>query len=658
MFMCYFINESPFINKNYKDIFMKKNARISLMYFVSLFMTMILLEYLFFSGSPSKEIEYSQFVQDLNQGKIENVVISTDKIIGVYLPEDSVKADGLDQTSENLKLSGVPTPWRVGYRKLKDEIERQFYVVKVEDVDLVRKLDTSGINYKGTIESNWLGNFISNWVLPFAIMSLLFGAIMKKMGGKGKFDASSVLNVGGNKAKIYAADAKHLIHFDDVAGCDEAKQELTEVVDFLKNPDKYTTLGAKIPKGILLVGPPGTGKTLLAKAVAGEAGVLFYAMSGSDFVEMFVGVGAARVRDLFTQAKTKSPCIIFIDELDAIGKARSTNGMGGNDERENTLNQLLVEMNGFDDDSAVIVLAATNRPETLDKALLRPGRFDRQVQVDSPDLKGRMMILKVHAQKLKCNDDIDFKDIAAQTAGFVGADLANLCNEAALLAARGNSETVCHQHFLDAFERVIAGLEKKSTVINQDEKRVIAYHEAGHAIVGHFTKGANPVRKISIVPRGSGALGYVLQAPAEDRFIQNKTELLGNIKGLLGGRAAEQIIFNEVSTGASNDLEKVASIVDAMLTSYGMSDKAPNLSLKQAGQNNFLGNQSATKHISDSLEEALNEEALFIIETCYNETIALLNTHKEDLDKLAAILLEREILDEKDVIAILGEKVK
>ncbi|OHX65451.1 ATP-dependent zinc metalloprotease FtsH [Flammeovirga pacifica] len=657
---------------------MKNTTKFSIWYFLSILGGMLFLETLFFSGPNVKEMSYNQFRENLTEGKIEHIVISDDKIYGKMiktddslsveketpqLTESDTTKSRLENKSELWKVSpeGKSTPWsmRLSYEKRKEELARQFYVIKLEDQNLIGDLQDKGIDYKGVIENDWLGNFFSNWLIPFLILIFIWGFFMKRMskgGGMGG-GGNNYLNVGKSKAKIYAADAEHLHNFDDVAGCDEAKQELTEVVDFLKNSEKYTDLGAKIPKGILLVGPPGTGKTLLAKAVAGEAGVQFFALSGSDFVEMFVGVGAARVRDLFTQAKEKSPCIIFIDELDAIGKSRSSNGMSGNDERENTLNQLLVEMDGFAADQTVIVLGATNRPEILDKALLRPGRFDRQVQVDRPDLNGRLMILKVHSQKIKLGEDVNLDEIAAQTAGFVGADLANLCNEAALLAAREGNTEVQHQNFFDAFERVVAGLEKKNAVINKNEKRTVAYHEAGHAIVGHFTKGADPVRKVSIVPRGSGALGYVLQAPTEDRFLMSKEELIGKIKGLLGGRAAEEIKFGVVSTGASNDLEKVASIVRSMLTVYGMSDHFPNLSLQKEGQSSFLGNGGQSVRRSEDLEKQIDQESLAIIARCYEETKDFLRERNDDLEKLAGILLEKEILDESDVNRILGPRL-
>jgi cell division protease FtsH len=405
------------------------------------------------------------------------------------------------------------------------------------------------------------------------------------------------------------------------------------------------------------VGPPGTGKTLLARAVAGEAGVPFFNLSGSDFVEMFVGLGAARVRDLFKDAKTKAPCIIFIDELDAVGKNRSQGVyLGGNDERENTLNQLLTEMDGFDPQVGIIIIGATNRPEVLDPALLRPGRFDRQILVDRPDLTGRIEIFVVHTRDINLNDDINFHRLAAETPGFAGAEIANVCNEAALLASREGSNTVSHHNFQDAIERIIAGLEKKNRLINPHEREVVAYHESGHAIVGHLTPGADPVQKVSIIPRGIGALGYTLQTPLEDRFLMSQSELLGKIKGLLAGRAAEELVFGEVSTGASNDLEKVADIVKNMLTVYGMGKHLPNLSLVGKKQNPFLGQGPMLQHRSEKLEEIIDEETQEIIKACYENAKQILLKEQDKLERMAHILLEKEKIDEKDILDILGPR--
>jgi cell division protease FtsH len=408
----------------------------------------------------------------------------------------------------------------------------------------------------------------------------------------------------------------------------------------------------------MLVGPPGTGKTLLARAVAGEANVPFFNLSGSDFVEMFVGVGAARVRDLFKEAKAKAPCIIFIDELDAVGKSRAAGPyMGRNDERENTLNQLLSEMDGFDPQIGIIIMGATNRPEVLDPALLRPGRFDRQILVDRPDLIGRVRIFEVHTRDLTLKDDVDLHKLAAETPGFGGAEIANVCNEAALLASRKDQDQISQRHFQDAIERVIAGLEKKNKLINPHEREVVAYHESGHAIVGHFTVGADPVQKVSIVPRGIGALGYTLQTPLEDRFLMSRSELMGKIKGLLGGRAAEEIVFGEVSTGASNDLEKIAKIARNMITVYGMSKEAPNISLVDHQQDLFLGQGPGIMHHSEKLEQMIDDETQKIIQTCYADAKQILSDKRDKLEKMAQLLLEKEKMEEKEIVAILGPRV-
>jgi len=466
-----------------------------------------------------------------------------------------------------------------------------------------------------------------------------------------------VLNIGKNKAKIYAEDAKNKITFNDVAGIDEAVEEVKEIVSFLREPEKYTRLGAKLPKGVLLVGPPGTGKTLLARAVAGESGVPFFSISGSDFVEMFVGVGASRVRDLFKEAKAKAPCIIFIDELDAVGKSRGKGVYaGGYDERENTLNQLLTEMDGFDPQAGIIMIGATNRPEVLDAALLRPGRFDRQILVDRPDLSGRVQIFNVHARGLVLSDDVDLQKLAAETPGFAGAEIANLCNEAALLASRKGKEKISMSDFQDAIERVIAGLEKKNKIINPHERKIIAYHESGHALIGHFTTGADPVQKVSIVPRGMGALGYTLQTPLEDRYLMSRSELIGKIKGLLGGRASEEVVFEEISTGASNDLEKATNIAKTMITVYGMGERLPNISLVEQNQGGFLGQGPLIARHSDKFERIVDDEVLEIIGTCYKEVKEILQEHRDKLNKMAETLLEKENIDDKEINSILGPR--
>ncbi len=458
-----------------------------------------------------------------------------------------------------------------------------------------------------------------------------------------------VCSIGKSKAKVYVEGEAAKTTFADVAGVEEAKTELVEIVDFLKTPGRYTQIGARIPKGVLLVGPPGTGKTLLAKAVAGEAGVPFFSISGSEFVEMFVGVGSSRVRDLFEQAKKQAPCIIFIDELDAIGKSRSSNGFsGGNDEREQTLNQLLSEMDGFAaEDATVIVLAATNRPEILDPALLRPGRFDRQVLVDRPALSGREAILKIHAQKVKLGEDVDLRAIATRTPGFAGADLANLVNEAALLAARNERQTVAQEDFAEAIERVVAGLEKKSRVLNDKEKKIVAYHEVGHALVGSLMPGGGRVEKISIVSRGMAALGYTLQLPTEDRFLMDETELRGQIATLLGGRSAEEIVFNSVTTGASNDLQRATDLAEQMVTTFGMSKILGPLAYQQGTRPMFLndGMPNVRRSMSEETAQAIDREVKDIVETAHQQALDTLRQNRDLLETITMQLLETEAIE-------------
>jgi AFG3 family protein len=499
-------------------------------------------------------------------------------------------------------------------------------------------------------------SFLSNWLVQGVIMVILFAAvwifIMRRMsGGSGGGPGGQIFNIGKSKATLFDKEAQVTVTFNDVAGLEEAKQEVMEIVDFLKNPKKYTNLGGKIPKGALLVGSPGTGKTLLAKAVAGEAHVPFFSLSGSDFVEMFVGVGASRVRDLFRQAKDKAPCIIFIDEIDAIGRARGKNNIvGGNDERENTLNQLLVEMDGFGTDSGIIILAATNRPDVLDSALLRPGRFDRQVSIDKPDLNGREQIFKVHLKPLKLADDVDAKKLSAQTPGFAGAEIANVCNEAALIAARKNKEAVDMSDFQDAVDRVIGGLEKKNTLISPEEKRVVAYHEAGHAIAGWFLEHTDPLVKVSIVPRGVAALGYAQYLPNE-RFLVAKEELIDDMVLSMGGRVAEDIVFGKITTGALSDLERITRLAYGMVKIYGMNDKVGNLSFYDPqGENQF------SKPYSDVTAHLIDSEVRNLVEEVYAKTKELLIKHRDGLEKVALKLLEKEVLFQADLEELLGKR--
>jgi cell division protease FtsH len=572
---------------------------------------------------PVARVPYSLFVHEIEEGHVARVYIGQDQI--------------------TYQLKGV-TPDVPG-----DVIS----TTPIFDLNLPERLEKSGVEFAAAPvqKSGWFGTLLS-WVIP----PLIFVGIFQLFSRNGGGGAPGGLQIGKSKAKVYVEGEATKTMFADVAGVDEAKQELQEIVQFLKTPEKYTKIGAKIPKGVLLVGPPGTGKTLLAKAVAGEAGVPFFSISGSEFVELFVGVGSSRVRDLFEQAKKQSPCIIFIDELDAIGKARSSGGMyGGKDEREQTLNQLLTEMDGFGvDGTTVIVLAATNRPETLDQALLRPGRFDRQVLVDRPDKSGRLAILKIHAAKVTLDKSVDLETIATRTSGFAGADLANLVNEAALLAARAGRETVLLEDFAEAVERVVAGLEKKSRVLNENEKRIVAYHEVGHALVGALNSSSGKVEKISIVPRGMAALGYTLQLPTEDRFLLSKEEIEAQIATLLGGRSAEEIIFGSITTGASNDLQRATDLADKMVTSYGMSEVLGPLAY-QKQQNQFLGGMEMARNVSPATSEAIDKEIKTIVENAHAKALAILNANRDLLESISEKLLETEVIEGEFLTGLLAQ---
>ncbi len=542
--------------------------------------------------------------------------------------------------------------------QLKGENNQQGQVLSttpIFDLELPKRLEDKGVEFAATPppKNGWFFSLLG-WVVP----PLIFVAIWQFFLGRGG-GPQGALSINKSKARVYVEGESAKITFADVAGVEEAKTELVEIVDFLKTPQRFTQIGARIPKGVLLVGPPGTGKTLLAKAVAGEAGVAFFSISGSEFVELFVGAGAARVRDLFEQAKKKAPCIIFIDELDAIGKSRSSAGFyGGNDEREQTLNQLLTEMDGFAvGDATVIVLAATNRPETLDPALLRPGRFDRQVLVDRPDLSGREAILNIYAQKVKLGNDVDLHAIATRTPGFAGADLANLVNEAALLAARARRETVAQADFAEAIERVVAGLEKKSRVLNDKEKKIVAYHEVGHALVGALTPGSGKVAKISIVPRGMAALGYTLQLPTEDRFLMDEAELRGQIATLLGGRSAEEVVFGSITTGAANDLQRATDLAERMVTTYGMSKILGPLAYEKGQQANFLGDGSMNprRMVSDETAKAIDAEVKEIVETAHQQALDILKETRDLLEKIAQQILETEVIEGDELQNLLNQ---
>jgi len=582
----------------------------------------------FLVRSDSSVVPYSDFKALVASGEIVRIDMDVNYYTGYAAPTQ--RQDGRPGAGSSKVYKAVP----------------------VYDAEFTRLLDEKGVTYAAVSrEGNAVIGFVLNWILPFGLMFFLWRMLQKRLTGMG----SNVLSVGQNKAVIVAeGDVK--TRFADVAGVDEAKEELVEVVDFLKNPKKYTDIGGKIPKGVLLVGPPGTGKTLLARAVAGEAGVPFFRMSGAEFVEMFVGVGAARVRDLFKQAREKAPCIVFIDELDAIGKSRINGVMGGNDEREQTLNQLLVEMDGFDATSGLIILAATNRPDVLDPALLRPGRFDRQVGVDRPDIVGREAILDIHAKSVKLDPSTDLTKVARSTPGFVGADLANVVNEAALLAVRAGRKKVHQEDFEKAVEKIMTGLEKKSRVMNPDERRVIAYHEAGHAIVAAFTPGADPVQKVTIVPRGFGALGFTLQVPIEDRYIVTEDKLLGEIDVLMGGRAAEELTFGKVSTGAANDITRATDIARRMITDYGMSERFRNVALTKRGAG-LMGPQAEpmmTREYGEGTQAYIDETVAATVGARYAEALRVLESRRELLDLMAGELLEKETIDEARFKALVG----
>ena len=602
---------------------MDKKARFSLLYFLFIFLIMYLIQSLFFPGAHIQRVPYNEFRKLVREGKVERVDILGDRLRG------------------RMRTAGAQAQGRL------------FETAKVEDPGLIKTLEEAGVTFQGQYEPPWVVTFFSTWVFPLAILFTIYAFVLRKMGpGQG------VMAFGRNKAKIYAEKGVG-VRFTDVAGVDEAKEELAEVVDFLKNPDRYLRLGGKIPRGVLLVGPPGCGKTLLSRAVAGEAGVSFFSISGSEFVEMFVGMGAARVRDLFAQAVEKAPCIVFIDELDALGKARGMSGiMGGHDEREQTLNQLLVEMDGFDTRKGVIILAATNRPEILDSALLRPGRFDRQVLVDRPDLEGRKQILKVHVRGLVLHPDVNVDRIAEMTPGLSGADLANLANEAALRGARHNRNAVTMGDFEEAFERIAAGLEKKSRVMTAAERRRVAYHELGHAMVAELVGTADPVQKVSIIPRGIGALGYTLQRPTEDRYLLSRSELEDRIAVLLAGRAAEEEVFGEVSTGAQNDLQRATDIARSMVTEFGMSARFGPQSLRTEPRPLFLGStfspQTGPSSISEATLREVDEEVEKIITAAYHRAQEILHTRRESLEQLSVRLLEQETLGGDELRAALG----
>ena len=574
-------------------------------------------------AQPFEQLPYSEFRTFLRQGQVEEVQIGTQTIRGKLRPPPSTAAT-------------PATP-------------RRFVTVRVDDADLIRTLETQGVQYSGRYESDFLKTLLS-WLIPLGLLFILWGFLSRRFGpGQG------VMNFGKSRARIYA-ERETGVTFIDVAGADEAKEELLEIIDFLRHPQKYAALGGRIPKGVLLVGPPGTGKTLLARAVAGEASVPFFSLSGSDFVEMFVGVGAARVRDLFKQAQEKAPCIVFIDELDAVGKARGVNPIHQNDEREQTLNQLLAEMDGFDSRKGVIILAATNRPEILDPALMRAGRFDRQVVVDRPDLQGRLQILQLHAKKVRLASDVELQVIAARTPGMVGSDLANVINEAALLAARHGKNAVTMDELDEAIDRILAGPEKKSRVMAPEEKKRVAYHESGHALIAESLPTADPVRKVTIIPHGVAALGYTQQLPTQDRYLYTKDELLDRITVLMGGRAAEEVVFHDTSTGAQDDLQRASDMARRMVTELGMSEQLGPYAVEHERQPLFLSNgYHHPRMSSEAMAQSVDREAQTIVENMYQRACQLLTGHRDKLEALAQYLLKHEAIDQATLATLLGD---
>jgi cell division protease FtsH len=629
----------------------KKKPRLSIYWVYGIIFAVIIGYNLFrTTAGTGVEINDIEFYNMLRKGDVDQIkTVGNKKLVRVFINPQKLDSDASyfqtvfgQNYDEVKKIKDAPQAY---FGIIKDEVFAnqlgQFYK---DHPDVTRVPDKPGD------EGELFGQLVST-LLPILLIALVFIMMMRKVGGgAGAGGPGGIFNIGKSKATLFEKGTKVNINFSDVAGLDEAKVEVMEIVDFLKNPKKYTNLGGKIPKGALLIGPPGTGKTLLAKAVAGEAQVPFFSLSGSDFVEMFVGVGASRVRDLFKQAREKAPCIIFIDEIDAIGRARGKNMMMSNDERENTLNQLLVEMDGFGTDLGIIILAATNRPDVLDTALLRPGRFDRQITIDRPDLVGREAIFKVHLLPIKVSQNLDTHKLAEQTPGFAGADIANVCNEAALIAARNGKEAVDMNDFQDAIDRVIGGLEKKNKIILPEEKEIIAYHEAGHAICGWFLEHAYPLLKVTIVPRGTAALGYAQYTPKE-QYLYNTDQLLDQICMTLGGRASESIFFGKISTGASNDLQQITKMAYAMVTVYGMNDKIGNVSFYDPAQENTF-----TKPFSEETGKLIDQEVRALIEKAFERTKKLLTDKKKEVEIIAQALLKREVLFKSDVEALIGKR--
>src|SRR5574341_1644249 len=610
----------------------KKRQDFSIAYFIVALAVIFFAQYLMLA-KQIETISYSQFKTLLRGGQVTDIVVRDKTITGQIKPEglkEVFSEDKLKQLAEGAKKS-LP-----------------FFVVRGDDPRLTAELEEAGIPFQGETSSDWLPTILS-WVVPIVIFFVVWSFLINRMGGTG----GGLMQIGKSKAKVYI-EKQTGVSFADVAGIDEAEAELVEVVEFLKHPEKYQRLGGHLPKGVLLVGPPGTGKTLLARAVAGEAGVPFFSISGSDFVEMFVGVGASRVRDLFEQAKQAAPCIVFMDEIDAVGRHRGAGLGGGHDEREQTLNQLLVEMDGFDTNEGVILVAATNRPDVLDPALLRPGRFDRRVVVDNPDSKGRRAILDVHARGKPLAEDVNLELLAKHTPGFSGADLANLVNEAALLAARRNKKKITMDEMDEAIERVIAGPQRRSRILSPREREIAAFHEGGHALLGKLLPNADPPHKVTILPRGM-ALGYVISAPPEDKYTYTRTELLDRITAALGGRVSEELVFNEITTGAQNDFEQATDLARRMVTEFGMSDKLGPLSLGKRHGPVFLGRDLVeTRNYSEEIAYEIDKEVRRIIDECYDRARTIITDNRDKLDRVAKALLERESLEGDDLERVLA----
>ena len=607
-------NRGPGGNKNHSTIMIFMIVTLVTLVLMSFFNNMV-------KDTTSQEITYNQFLEMVDKGQVKKVIFEDDKLTIIPKVQPFVS-------------NGVEISYYTGYAG------------RMDDPELVSRLEKAGVEFSEEIPDTTT-NLILNVVLSFApliLIWILLGVVIRKMSSGG-----GMMGVGKSKAKVYVQKETG-VTFKDVAGQDEAKESLQEVVDFLENPGKYTKIGAKLPKGALLVGPPGTGKTLLAKAVAGEAKCPFFSLSGSDFVEMFVGVGASRVRDLFEEAKKNAPCIIFIDEIDAIGKSRD-NHLGGNDEREQTLNQLLSEMDGFDTSKGLLILAATNRPEVLDPALLRPGRFDRRVIVDKPDLKGRVDVLKVHAKNVRMDETVDLEAIALATSGAVGSDLANMINEAAILAVKKGRNVVSQADLFEAVEIVLVGKEKKDRILSKEERRIVSYHEVGHALVSALQKDSEPVQKITIVPRTMGALGYVMNVPEEEKFLNTEKEIRAMLVEFVGGRAAEEIVFDTVTTGAANDIEKATKVARAMITQYGMSEKFGLMGLESAA-NQYLDNGRTVLNCSDVTAAEVDKEVMRVLKESYEEAKRLLTEHRKTLDQIAAFLIERETITGKEFMEI------